>query len=249
MKVQSKLSFTGRRRSSSGFTLVELMVVIGMVAVLALIVTVMARNSRQKAREVSSIGPLRNIAQINAEFAAENNGQINTLKWDTDPIEGKNKQGGNAFVSGTFWGRSAPHLFPDVTVTNQAQLKTQLKLRLDNYFGTQDASKMSGTWLQGVRIYHDGSGLPIPFGFNNNLYKFNDWIRMSQVSDTAQIIYVTYGFGMINETHGQTATPRPRDGSRPTNNIYYLDSGKAMAAFLDGRVEMLSVPISSRHFK
>ena len=54
---------------------------------------------------------------------------------------------------------------------------------------------------------------------------------------------------MFNEADGQTYVPRPTDGSMPKNNIYYLESQSALAAFLDGHVESIQAPIPDRKFK
>lgn len=244
MKARTQKTPLEKRPGFRGFTLIEVMIAIAIIAVLALVVSVMARNSKKKALEASAMGPMRQVAMANVQFAVENQSKINTLKWVGDPQEGK-----GGFVKNSFWGRLAPYLFADVAENNQNKLKQELKLRLNTLFATQDASKMTGTWLQGSKIYHDGSGLPIPFSFNSQLYQYNDWVRMNKVVDPSQIMYVSYGFGTFNEEDGQEATPRPTDGSKPDNNIYYLDNGKAMVSFLDGRVEMISTPIPTRRFK
>lgn len=43
--------------------------------------------------------------------------------------------------------------------------------------------------------------------------------------------------------------PIPRDGSRPTNFIYYTDSRDAITTFLDDHVELLEPPIEDRLFE
>jgi hypothetical protein len=35
----------------------------------------------------------------------------------------------------------------------------------------------------------------------------------------------------------------------PENKIYYLDNRQALAAFLDGRVDMISPPMPDRNFE
>ena len=108
---------------------------------------------------------------------------------------------------------------------------------------------MVGTVIHRSRIYHDGSGLPVPLAFNANLHKWGQFLKVSSFSDPSQILYAAYGFGMFNEADGQTYVPRPTDGSMPKNNIYYLESQSALAAFLDGHVESIQAPIPDRKFK
>lgn len=244
MKTQTQKTPPEKRPGSRGFTLIEVMIAVAIIAVLALVVSVMARNSKKKALEASAMGPMRQVAMANVAFSLDNHSKINTLKWKDDPEEGT-----GGFVRNSFWGRLGPYLFPDVGETNQNKLKKELKLRLNSFFSTSDASKMTGTWLQGSKVYHDGSGLPVPFAFNDQLYQYNNWVRMNKVRDTSQIMYITYGFGIFNEADGQQADPRPTDGSKPSNNIYYLDNGKAMVSFLDGRVELIPAPIPTRRFQ
>jgi prepilin-type processing-associated H-X9-DG protein len=89
----------------------------------------------------------------------------------------------------------------------------------------------------------------VPFAFNNELHQWNQWKNVSQLGNTAGIVYMTYGFGFFNQSHAQEYVPRPTDGAKPSNNIYYLEEKQAMVGFLDGHVEKLSPPIPQRRFK
>jgi prepilin-type processing-associated H-X9-DG protein len=233
-----------RRHLASGITLVEILISITIIAILATLGFVIFKKAKQKALEAKAIAPMRSVAIVNAQFATENSGKINTLRWVGDPEE---RKGG--YVTNSFWGRMIPYLFPDVTTTSQSKLAKELKGRLNGLFGTSNCDKMTGTWMQGSPIYHDASTAPVPFAFNDELYDWNKWIRTNKVSDVSQIMYITYGFGLFNEADGQTATPRPPVGTQPTNNIYYLDNKKAMVGFLDGHVEFMNAPIPQRRFK
>lgn len=225
--------------------MIEILIAVTIILALSVIVTVMARGAKRKALQAAAMAPMRSVAIANMEFATENNGKINTLRWSGDPLAKEKGQ----FVGSSFWGRFIPYLFADVGERNQNKLKTELKGRLNNLFSTSNASTMTGTLLAGSKIYHDGSGLPVPYAFNDQLHQYNNWIRMNKVTDTSQIMYITYGFGMFNEADGERADPRPTDGSKPENNIYYLDNGRAMVSFLDGRVELIGAPIPARRFK
>jgi prepilin-type N-terminal cleavage/methylation domain-containing protein/prepilin-type processing-associated H-X9-DG protein len=226
-----------------GFTLVELMVTITIVVILAAIAMVASSRVKKKALQAKALAPIRDVSMASAQYATENFGRINTIRWPGDKEEGK------PFVGNSFWGRLQPYLFPDLNSTNQGQMKNEISNRLDRLFSTKDADIMTGTLLQGSKIYHDSSGLPVPFAFNEELYTWNNWENTRKVGGLSEIMYITYGFGLFNEADGESYVPRPTDGSKPDNNIYYLDDGRAMVAFLDGHVESIAAPIPSRRFK
>jgi prepilin-type N-terminal cleavage/methylation domain-containing protein len=228
-----------------GFTLVELLVVITIIVVLAALVIVVTRRVRTKAYQANALSTLRQVSSINVAYSIENNGDINTMRYGGDPKEG----GGAVWVKNTFWGRLQPYLFPDLETTNQGQLKTSINQRLDGLFNTPDADKMVNTVISGAKIYHDTSGLAIPFSFNGNLVPWGKFVKTSSVGDTSQILWAVYGFGLFNEAHGKTYVPKPTDGTSGKSNIYFLDDRTALAAFLDGHMESVQAPIPSRKFK
>lgn len=226
-----------------GFTLVELLVVISILAVLAGLVLALTRNVKAKAYEANALSSLRQVATFNVAYSTENNGDINTMRYGGDSKEG----GSLGWVSNTYWGRLQPYLFPDAATTDQAQLSKNIKQHMGQMFNTPDADKMVRTVINGSRIYHDTSGLPVPLAFNANLAPWGKFAKVSSFSDPAQVLYSTYGFGMFTETAGQAYVPRPTDNtSKP---IYYLEDRNALAAFLDGHVELLAAPIPDRRFK
>jgi prepilin-type N-terminal cleavage/methylation domain-containing protein len=229
--------------SLKGFTLVELLVVITIIAVLAALVLTVTGKIKARAYQANAMSSLRQVAAFSAAYSAENNGDINTMRYS-----GAFKEGKPNWVADTFWGRLQPYMFPDAGTSNQSQLKKNLDQRLDQLFNTVDANKMVNTVLSGSRIYHDTSGLPVPFAFNDNLYKWGEFLKVGSFSDPSQVLYAVYGFGMFNEADGKTYVPRPQ-GATISNNIYYLDDRKALAAYLDGHVESISPPIPDRNFK
>lgn len=228
-----------------GFTLLELLVSITIIIVLAAVVFVVTGKIKAKAQQANAMSSLRQVAAFNMAYSTENNGDINTMRWGGDPKEG----GGNKWVSNTFWGRLQPYLFPDLTETNQKKLAAEIEQRLDQLFNTSDSDTMAGTVISGARIYHDTSGLPVPIAFNTNLHKWGTFLKVSSFGDPSLVLYATYGFGFFTKAHGQAYTPMPRDNSMPENKIYYLDNRQALAAFLDGRVDMISPPMPDRNFE
>ena len=225
----------------SGFTLIELLICILIVAILAVISFSLAGRFKNNARQVNAMGALREVAVANAGFAAENSGKINTMRWVGDPEEGK------PWISNSYWGRMAPYLFSGATNNNQKELQKEIKSSLRSFFSTSNPSKMTGTVLDGSRIYHDASGLPVPFGFNKEHYSWGKWASITQIENPARVMYVTYGFGFVTEDKAKEFQERPTDNtSKP---IYFMDDGKAIVVFLDGHTESVSAPFSGRMFK
>jgi prepilin-type N-terminal cleavage/methylation domain-containing protein len=246
----------GTPNFNHGFTLVELLVVITIIAVLAGVIFALTQKIRTKAYQAKAMSSLRQIGAFNAGYSAENNGDINTLRWDGEKTEGP--KGGNTWVINTFWGRFQPYLCPDVDTKNQPQLSNQIKLRLDSLFSTDtnagrpnrtpEGPTMPGTIVSNLKVNSDISGLPVPISFNDNLHKWDTVIKVSSVGNPSEILYATFGSGFFKESDGKTYVPKPTDKytSKP---IYYMDDKKALFVFLDGHVESLSAPIPSRKFQ
>ena len=247
-------SLPGSSAKISGFTLVELLVVITIIAVLASIVIVMTQKIRTRAQQANALSSLRQVGMFHVSYAMENAGDINTLRWDGDKLEGKLGGGGNAWVSNTFWGRFRSFLFSDSPPTDQKQLNDQLLIRICQLMGTPTPArgeklKMKNTVISDTPINYDTSGLPVPLAFNADLATYNRWVKVSSVSDPSQVLYATYGSGQFNENDGKAYAPMPRNGVSATSKIYYLDDRKALFIFVDGHVEALAAPIAARKFK
>jgi prepilin-type N-terminal cleavage/methylation domain-containing protein len=236
-----------------GFTLVELMVVIAMVAVLATLVMNITWKMRKKALRVSATSALKQVAIANIGYSTENLGNINTLRYGGDLIEGKNAAGVSGFpVSGSFWGRSQPYLFDGISAASENELKSGIRLQLGQLFGSPNIDTMAKTIVGEAPIYTDGSGLPVPFSFNNAMIPANVFARVSTFGDPAQVLWATYGFGGVSgfsESDGSEYVALPDGGSTPVTKIYYFDNKKALGAFLDGHVEEILPPMSKRRFE
>ncbi len=238
-------SLSKTRRPAPGFTLIELLVVITIIAGLAAVAFFATRNLKSKAYQTKAISSLQQVSTFNSAYAIENNGNINTLRWPTDPLEGPN------WVKNSHWGRLQPYIFPNAS-GSESVLQKSIKQELDGLFSTdtgKSAGTMPNTALSGAKIYRDKSGLVVPFAFNGNMVPWNKFAKTSTFSDPSQIIYFTYGFGMFNSDDGKKYTPIPQTGAEVTDNIYFFDDKKTLAAFLDGHIEALAAPIPDRQFE
>lgn len=232
-------------RRRTGFTLVELLIVIVIIAALASLIFGMSRKMTEKAQRVNAISALKQVGAANVAYSTENSGNINTMRYKGDPKEG----GGGKWVSNSFWGRCSPYLFSGIQALNDSQLKKELDLRLDQFFSSPDANKMTKTLMAGTPIYHDDSGIAVPLSFNANMFPWGRFAKVTNFDDTGRILWATYGFGAFNESHGQSYVPLPQAGSQPTARIYYFGNKKAIGAFLDGHVEELSPPMGEQRFE
>lgn len=223
----------------AGFTLVELLVVIVIIAVLAAVAIYATRGVREKANQVKALNSIRQVGAAGAAYSAENSGDINTLLYDGDA----RLTGG--YISKSYWGRLSPYIFTGINVANNKSSATEIKQALNAVLATTDCSKMTGTFQQTVKIYHDTSGLPVPFAFNGYVQDWNKFRKTSSF-DAAQTIYFTYGFSNFTESKGSDYTKLPDSGETRIPGIHYFRNKTAVFAFLDGHTEIISPPIPKR---
>jgi prepilin-type N-terminal cleavage/methylation domain-containing protein/prepilin-type processing-associated H-X9-DG protein len=226
-----------------GFTLIELLIVIMIIAVMALFTVFITSTLKDKAYQTSALNSMRQVASANVSYSMDNNGDINVLLGAGD------SRGAAPIVSNSFWGRLIPYLFTGLEITEDATLKQGLKLRLDALFGTPDSTTMAKTFQKGAEIHKDQSDLPVPFAFNTNVYKPNEYVKTHSFNDPGQTLYMSYGFEYFDEVDGASYAPIPRSGQARSNNIDWFSNKTAAFLFLDGHVEVLSPPLPDRRFK
>lgn len=227
-----------------GFTLIEVLIVIMIVVVMAVLTMSISRNFMDKAYMTGAINSMRQVASANASYAIDNNSDINV------PLDAGDTRYGN-HAKNSFWGRLVPYLFSgiDIDDADDAELKEQLKLRLDGLFGTPDSETMTKTFQKGAEINTDGADLPMPFAFNTNVYDSGQYVKTHAFRDPARTLYMAYGFELFDEADGATYAPIPKSGDARTNNIDWFSNKTAAFTFLDGHVEILSPPVPARRFK
>lgn len=231
------------RADTRAFTLVEILVVVAIIGILAALAFPSLQRVMRSGGEAKAVAAMKSVLQAHSAFSADNFGQIMTLKYAGDPA-----LAGQGWVAGTFWGRLQPYFSDSPRISNQAQLAAKIKADLQRLFGG-DPDTMKGTPFEGPKIYHDTSGLPVPFAFNRYLQKWNGWVTQLQVAKPASTIYATYGFAMFDEADAASYTELPKNGARPENNIFYLPPNRTIAGFLDGHVESLTAPIAQEMVK
>ncbi|QTN31357.1 prepilin-type N-terminal cleavage/methylation domain-containing protein [Akkermansiaceae bacterium] len=238
----------GKRNPNPGFTLVELLIVIGIVAVLALISILAARKFMNKAMETKSLNTIRQVATANMAYAQENNGEINVVRVDSETqVE---RRPGRGYVADSFWGRITPYLFSDIAYSsaNQPKLAADIKQRLLTFHGTTNINTMAKTFQRDVPIYGgDGSGIKVPYTFSTYLAPWNRIVKTSTVADPAQTAYMTFGSYRFNENDMSEYSPHvsPRI---PQKRVDFFSNRKAAIIFLDGHLEMVGTPMPKRRF-
>ena len=237
------------RRSGNqpGFTLVELLIVIAIIAVLVVVTIFASRKFLDKARQTKALNSIRQVAVANMSYSTDNNGVINVLRVVGDPLEGR----GGLNVSDSYWGRLAPHMFTDISIADQAQLRQELKRRLDAFFGSADTNTMVDTFQRKIPIRRqDGSGLPVPFAFSTFIAIDGQSSLTSTISDPAQTAYMTFGWFRFDETDMAAYTPSSATAPGATDRrVDFFYDQKAAVMFVDGHVEMVSPPMPARRFE
>lgn len=125
------------RRKCAAFTLVELLVVVGIIAVLISILLPALNKARAQANAVKCASNLRQLGIADQLFAQEHNGYMVRAWWNSDP-KTRNDNGGS-------WGYTYPQMGWDYVL-----LKTLKLARAEYYKCPADASEfIRGEWNDG----------------------------------------------------------------------------------------------------
>jgi len=252
------------KNNTTAFTLIELLVVVAIVGVLAGLLLPAVQRTLKAAGETKSAAVLKTVTQASLNFSAENGGIIPALRWAGDPaITGATVQmppQNRGWVLSSYWACLQPYLFPDITMApaNTGEYANAINERLPKLFGVTKGTfvaphtlpMMKGSPYEGVLLAGDWSGIRNPLGFNNYVAAWGSVKTIQSVDSAAGTIYAAYGgWGTFDEADGSVYVPMPNNGTKPTTQIHYLPSKRAIASFLDGRVEYVSTPIPAKMFK
>jgi prepilin-type N-terminal cleavage/methylation domain-containing protein len=145
------------RRSQSGFTLIELMIVIAIIAIIAAIAIPNLLAARLSANETAAIATLRNITSAQAQFQQ-------SAKADTDN-DGTGEYGGFVELSGAAPGRMAAILVPPVLSGSFRVLNANGEVSRSGYFFTMFLPDVAGAPIQEPTAgYAGGSGVDPDLG-------------------------------------------------------------------------------------
>lgn len=222
------------RSSARGFTLVELLVVITIVAVLATLSFIGVGRAMASARASNALKSLQQIALANVAYSTDNGGRIvgagNGLDWQGESTNGMGIMGRlYPYVSGVQKSPSQLNWEDDITPTYGPLRDANVPISI---------SSASQTWA--CNIYFNQSNSPGA----TNLTKGK---RMQQLDEPGRIIYVMSGRTRVRAQDAQDASQLPLP-STPRAGIYYSFRGKSPTAFLDGHGELLAYPIKPQLF-
>ncbi len=224
------------------FTLVELLVVIGILAILITLVTPGLRQARERSREAAAISNFRGIGQAEAVFRHDNrnhvsgHGQISfdgsreLPQWSLAPyLSGDADLAWHnltAEAAGAVW---RPLHDPAIPRELTWQPDTFRYAMAWNDIVDYDASRLMGqpidsySWVQG-------------------------FVRLTSISRPASLIQATAGYQVFSRAIATDPGRRDLPSSPPAGGpIYYPHGGRTTALFFDGRVRMVEAPIPEYH--
>ncbi len=219
------------RRSRGGFTLIEVLVVVAVVATLGMLVYSTSRSLITKARIIESSTNLRNLAIANAGYQADfgvfcpADDQYNQRRW-----HGARRSGSNKFDPAN--GFLAPYLGKSRSVGICPLFKSMVP---------GDASFEDGTGGYGYNAAYIGG---LPGGSYDRNSKLRNSARLVNLSDASRtVMFTTTAYARKSGLQEYPYCEPPfwdfgggPSGDRPSPTVHFRANGKALVVWCDGHV-------------
>jgi prepilin-type N-terminal cleavage/methylation domain-containing protein len=216
----------------SGFTLVELLIVIAIIAVLAVLVTAFARSSIATSRSASALNNIRQIGMANIQlYSQDHNGAINGYGEFVHPGTGAKKQKTpwrTAYLLSTKaeirWSDVVEIIgnLKDPTIPDNLSWSPHFPLAINSEFNM--ARDENGNWMA-----------PSP----------TSGPRLASYENPGSMIYAVGGHELFTPEMADNPAYKEMPASI-RQGPYFSHKGKTPAIFLDGHADMLRFPIDRK---
>lgn len=228
MNAQSKETHCQAPRAFAGFTLVEILVVVSIIAALALLSLLIVRKGMDSARTSTSLSNLRQLHTGTMYFAADNGMRLPLNYFTGTPTPGFSN------FRDLYWYRAITmYLYSDAYEKAPSYYGNPLLIREAALKGTVLVSPNAEN-RNDPSIIVSSYGYNAKFNIDNKPYTYlsrYDNSRTCMFADNSGKTH-SLGFGAID--HPRVINPR-NGASSP-----YKRDGKAAVIYLDGHVETLS---------
>ena len=215
-----------------GFTLVELLVVIAIVSVLATVVFSFTQKGLRKARQVTSVGNMRQIAILMSGYAAENGGRLPALR------EQNNGQEGSVLDASKpgFWHWHQALVFSTVPEATVSQVASDL-----NWWKQVQPIVVNPQFIKSPSFSLSRPGYAMNFSISANVTGSSDWFKnsryrthLSSIPDPARTPLLVPHW----DWHSSGFLSGRRLNSDVRANRFLID-GKLNVTFVDGHSELI----------
>jgi prepilin-type N-terminal cleavage/methylation domain-containing protein len=229
------------RRGAAGFTLMETLIVVTVIALLAALGYSGGRRMVTSARMVGSTANLRSLAAANTSYLADHgvycpaDDRFNNRRW----------HGARSSTGGSFdptRGFLSPYLGKSMSVTTCPMFRAMV---------AGPASFEDGTGGYGYNAAYIG-GMP-GGGYHPNTYLRVPQRQANVVNPSRTVMFATTAYARKSglQEYPWCEPPFQDDGSRPSPSVHFRANGRALVAWCDGSVtaEVMngSVPGANPH--